>query len=528
MEKRKSNRFKVLSLFLGLVTAISLVTTACSKNEPKAEPSAPSASASASSSSEASASPSSETLEPVELTYYFAAPPQKDLQAVNDALNKITKEKINATVKLNLVDFGAFDQKMNLMISSGEAFDLTFTSTWLNSYFTNAAKGAYLPIDELLDKYAPNTKANVPANIWEAARVNGKLYGVVNYQIMAAAYGVDVQKSLAEKYNFDYANAKTLADLEPFLEAVKKGEPTKVPLEYATVADPFTGAAPMYGYDVIADQKMPGWIKLSDASLQVVNQYDTPEFKSLVETMHSWYEKGYVDKNAATIKDTSADRKVAKYATIVPAGLGYDSTEDPTAMSGLKNITGVDWVSKRFIDPLITTDRAAATITAISKTSKNPERAMMFLELMNSDPEVITLLNFGIEGKHHTKTSENRITRIKDSGYDPNVPWEFGNNLFIPLTENDPDNFITQWDGLNKKSAVSPIIGFTFNSEPVKSEIAQSQVVIDQYLAALTSGTADPAKVLPEFNNKLKSAGIDKIIAEKQKQLNEWRAANGK
>jgi putative aldouronate transport system substrate-binding protein len=36
----------------------------------------------------------------------------------------------------------------------------------------------------------------------------------------------------------------------------------------------------------------------------------------------------------------------------------------------------------------------------------------------------------------------------------------------------------------------------------------------------------NPDKVLPEFISKLKAAGIDKVIAEKQRQLNLWAEEN--
>jgi len=40
------------------------------------------------------------------------------------------------------------------------------------------------------------------------------------------------------------------------------------------------------------------------------------------------------------------------------------------------------------------------------------------------------------------------------------------------------------------------------------------------------TGSVDPESKLPEFIEKLKVAGIDKIIEEKQNQLDEWVAAN--
>ncbi|OCT11718.1 hypothetical protein A8709_27990 [Paenibacillus pectinilyticus] len=472
--------------------------------------------------------PSQNDLPQVELVYYFPSPPQRDLKAVNDELNRIIGPKIHATVKLNMIDLGNYDQKMNFMIASGESFDLAFTSTWINNYFQNVAKGAYIPIDDLLGKFGPQTKAGVPDNIWNAAKVNGKLYGVINYQVMATSYGFDVQKELADKYNFDWKHAKTFEDLEPFLDAVKKGEPDKIPLEYSTTADIFVGAAPLYGFDTIGDQKMPGWVHLKDKELKVVDQYDSPEFKNLIAQTRKWYEKGDFRKDAATTKEIAADRKAARYAMAMPAYQSTDSLEDPLNDGGLKAITGVEWYRKRFTKPIITTDRAASTITSISRTSKNPERAMMFIELMNSDPQVANLLNYGIEGKHYKKISDTRIERIKDSGYAPNFPWVFGNNLILWNTESDVSDANAKWDQLNKSSDLSPILGFTFNMEAVKSEIAQCQLVIDQYLSALTSGTADPDKIQPEFIDKLKKSGLDKVIAEKQKQLDEWRKANGK
>ncbi|MBP1965343.1 ABC transporter substrate-binding protein [Paenibacillus aceris] len=517
MIKRESTRFK---LIVAILFAVASLLPGCEAKEP--------ANGKPADQGQATGRPSLNDLPQVELVYYFPSLPQRDLKEVNDELNRIIGPEIHATVKLNMIDLGNYDQKMNFMIASGESFDLAFTSTWVNNYYQNVAKGAYVAIDDLLEKYGPKTKAGVPDYIWNAAKVNGKLYGVINYQVMATSYGFDVQKELADKYHFDWKNAKTFEDLDPYLDAVKKGEPNKIPLEYSTTSDLFVGAAPLYGFDIIGDQKMPGWVRLNDKDFKVVNQYETPEFKKLIAQSRKWYEKGYFRKDAATTKEIAVDRKAARYAMAMPAYQTNDSTEDSFSDKGLKAITGVEWYRKRFTKPIITTDRAAATITAISRTSKNPDRAMMFLELMNSDPQVANLLNFGIEGKHYKKISDTRIERIKDSGYDPNFPWVFGNNLILWNTENDEPDNPEKWDLLNKSSDLSPILGFTFNMEAVKSEIAQCQVVIDQYLSALTTGTADPDKIQPEFIDKLKKSGVDKVIAEKQKQLDEWRKVSGK
>ena len=43
-----------------------------------------------------------------------------------------------------------------------------------------------------------------------------------------------------------------------------------------------------------------------------------------------------------------------------------------------------------------------------------------------------------------------------------------------------------------------------------------------------SNGPDNPEKVLDDYIAKLKAAGADKIVAEAQKQYDEWRAANGK
>jgi putative aldouronate transport system substrate-binding protein len=44
-------------------------------------------------------------------------------------------------------------------------------------------------------------------------------------------------------------------------------------------------------------------------------------------------------------------------------------------------------------------------------------------------------------------------------------------------------------------------------------------------MLALNTGSVDPDVFLPEFIEKLNSAGMDKIIAAKQEQLDAWLAA---
>ncbi|MNT95125.1 hypothetical protein D3C72_2369470 [compost metagenome] len=58
--------------------------------------------------------------------------------------------------------------------------------------------------------------------------------------------------------------------------------------------------------------------------------------------------------------------------------------------------------------------------------------------------------------------------------------------------------------------------------------MAAVQNVKEQFWSSLMTGTVDPADYLPKAIEKFKEAGLDKVIAEAQAQLDAWRAENNK
>jgi putative aldouronate transport system substrate-binding protein len=80
---------------------------------------------------------------------------------------------------------------------------------------------------------------------------------------------------------------------------------------------------------------------------------------------------------------------------------------------------------------------------------------------------------------------------------------------------------------VNKSATPSTALGFAANTEKVKTEVAQVSALYKQYNLPLQGGRLDPATGIPEFLSKVKNAGMDKIIAELQTQIDAWKKANG-
>lgn len=78
----------------------------------------------------------------------------------------------------------------------------------------------------------------------------------------------------------------------------------------------------------------------------------------------------------------------------------------------------------------------------------------------------------------------------------------------------------------NDTGVPAPLLGFNFDPSKVTAEIAAVQNVKEEFWATLMTGTVDPDKFIPQANEKFKAAGLDKIIAEAQSQIDAWKAAN--
>ncbi|WP_309123120.1 ABC transporter substrate-binding protein [Paenibacillus sp.] len=455
--------------------------------------------------------PAAPELEPVELTWYY---PQNqahvDQALVNEAVNKITKEKINATIKLMPIDFGTYEQKLNTIVASNEAIDIIWTSGWLFSFPNNQRKGVFQPLDELLEKYGPNLYDSMEEKFWNDAKIDGQIYAVPNYQISASRAGLVLQKRFVDKYNLDLSTIKKMEDIEPFLKQIKENEPGIVP--FGTTRGFYT--AFIYGID-------PKVAVYKNDPTHTVLPEVTKEKRENFKLAHSWYSQGLINEDAATLK--SAADAYNKGNTAV----WFDFTGKPGSEVEFSAAIGGEEVVLHPLAKAVFTG-AGSTMNAISRTSKNPERAMMFLELVNTDKELYNLLVYGIEGKHYEKTTGNFIKTNPESGYFTNTDWVFGNIRNEYLPEGAPADKLEQTAAINAEAEVSPYNGFVFNTDPVKTETANVKAVNDEYYAALATGTLDPEQYLPIYEEKLEKAGAEVIRAETQKQLNEWLAANGK
>ncbi|RXZ82020.1 extracellular solute-binding protein [Paenibacillaceae bacterium] len=459
-------------------------------------------------------------LKPVELTWYYPQwSTQPDANAVQEAINKITKEKINATVKLMPVDGGSYEQKLQTMVAAGENFDIAWTSFWMFNYAQNARRGAFVQIDDLLKTAGAELRGSMPELIWEALKVDGKTYAILNYQTVTNREGFLIQKRFADKYNLDVSTIKEIKDIEPFLREIKANEQNIVAFALTRNGNFENMKTTFNNLEFISNEAIVG-IYRDDQNTKVVDIIQTPEYKEYLDLMHSWYKDGLINEDAPTVKALDERKKTGQIA------VSFENVLKPGKEAEEKNASGgEDIVLAPTSEPFVGTNTIIQSMQAISQTSKNPERAMMFLNLLNTDSELLNLVSYGIEDKHYVKVSDNIIRPIEDGGYNPNQTWVFGNGFIGYLQEGQDPETQAQTLKENNEAQSSPILGFTFDPDPVQTEIANLQTVNDEYGPRLNTGAVSSEDKLAEYIEKRKRAGIDKVMEEIDRQLSEWKEA---
>jgi putative aldouronate transport system substrate-binding protein len=464
------------------------------------------------------AASAAQQLEPVELSWYYLGNTPGEGQAkVETALGDYLKDKINATVRFYPLGWDEFHTKTGAMTAANEPYDITFSPAWIG-FADAAAKNSYLDITELFPKYCPETKKLLGDDFLKGGYYNGKLLAIPTNKEKAHSIGLMVNKQLLDKYSLDLNSISTINDLEPMLKTIKDNEPDVIPFMVNSGANiPFL--IPQLDY-VTGDDTYGVAAKYGDTKLLCPTE--TAEMADAYKLTRDWYLKGYVYKDAAT---EAAGGDTKKSQTLENDGkvFAYVANLIPQQAANRSN-EKVTWVQKQLIKPRISAKDLGGSMNSISSTSKNPERALMFLELVNTDKTVNNLIAWGIEGTNYTKVSENGIRQDDKSDYVHTNQWIFGNQFLNYLKDTESPTKWEEFLAFNEEAVPDKSLGFVFTkTDDVKTEIAAVRLAYSK--TYLWTGCQDVDKELPKLIDQLKKAGVDKIISTVQTEYDVWLAS---
>lgn len=468
------------------------------------------------------------------LTWYMSINPvAADTQEVIKELNKYTRDKIGVEIDYKVIANPDYKEKMPNLINAGEYFDICFTANWTTDYLQFSGKDAFLDITDLLPKYAKETYDFIPKAVWDAVKVNGSIYGVPSYKEMGWQGGIVYNSDMAKEYGIDMSQVKTIQDYTKVLETVsQKGKEAGKDIigicgltNGWTLSTPYaslTGNVKLPAAAAVAEFK--NFADMKDKT--VFNQYSSEEYMNYCKTVYGWNKAGYLGGDPVSYDSDTANRdndfnngKLFSYFIQYAPG----AAESMSASSG----HGVAFVP--LMKPLFETNSALGGLLAISSASEHPEKALEFINLLNTDKYVGTLIRHGIEGKHYKAVGEDRVDKtmggtLKDNGYDYTYGWQFGTPFNQKWDISYPQDIEKQFQTYNESTIISEYNGFSFDMTPVETQIAALTNVIAEYGPSLETGSVNPEEYIPKFLDALKANGSDRLTEEVSSQLTAFKA----
>lgn len=445
--------------------------------------------------------------------YYLGKSTHTDIEEVEAEVNKYLKDKINATVQMIPMDWGPYHEKISNVTNSGEKHDLRWLNN--NSYKSGVLKGAFLDITELFEEYAPNTRALFSDDELKSCMIDGRLYAIPANKDRASYYSLVYRKDIADKYNMDLSSVKTLEDMYPYFDIIRDQEDGM----YAYAIN--GGGTPWMiysGFESFALGESLGFLPSADGKVQFFPE--TEEYKQYALQAKTMYDAGYLHKDCAVDDNAAKLREQGKAFAWIEVGI-------PGKLEEASAKYGFELGEIKLTEPYLSAVGLQGSMMALPFNCENPVRVMKFVELVNTDPYLNNLICFGIEGKHYTKVSENRIEIIEESGYsNAGNQWVYGNQFINYLYGKDADDKWTRLDAFNKSATVSPYAGFVADTDSVKSKINAVNAVIGKYNQALLYGAVDIEEILPKYIAEAKAAGVDEIISLVQTQYDDWAKDN--
>ncbi|QAY67933.1 extracellular solute-binding protein [Paenibacillus protaetiae] len=306
---------------------------------------------------------------------------------------------------------GQEKNQFNLLMSSGEYPDII---EWGWNDYPGGGVGAMnagviIPLNDYIDKYAPNLSkllADNPDIRKEISTDDGRIYAfpfLRSDPYLRTYQGIGIRKDWLDAVGLPVPS--TIDEWHTVLQAFKDKDPNgngkadEIPLLIAK--DTLLNFSNVF----LNAWGITGRFNLQDG--KVVFGPTQPQYKQFLQTMHSWYEEGLIDRDYA---GTDAKQKDAKWTSdvlgaselAVGGGIGKYTTA-MTAKNPNFNLVGAPYPTLNKGDKPVLGQREPifnGVGAAITKDNKHVVETVKWLDFKYGEQGHM-LFNFGIEGKSY-------------------------------------------------------------------------------------------------------------------------------
>ncbi len=450
------------------------------------------------------------------------------IAAVN---KKLQADGVNIEVSVTRIPWDSYTEKLNLMLTTGEEFELLHVMQDVKNLSSIAGMDAIIPIDEYFDKY-PNLVSKFTKEQWQGTLYNGKHYAVPCTWISFdnAMSRLNLRADVMRAVGYDEFPSDSVDDV---IDLMKKSQ------DY--ILDE-TGIKAYHWFH--QNQDTAHWLHRTydtypfyvENSLGIVlvrqdgtidSYYESEEFKKDADTYYKMYKEGLINPDILNM-DSQVKYSSADQGALLPSQT-FDPYQGATIMKNtdLENVD-VDWFRMNPEKPEMLYTYCQ-NLNAISSTAENPEAGLMFLNWLYESKENHDLFHYGIEGTHYKAVGDDRMEVIR--GEDGNAlyfmdTWMTGYLPYMRYAEDTPENHIEYMTYKADNIVVSPVAGFIFDASNVEAELTNLQTEIISSIYPIKVGMVSYEENIDNAIAKLKAAGLDAYLEEYRKQFRAYVEAN--
>ena len=551
---------RTICLLLAMIMVLSIVLAGCSKTAET-----PAADETPATTEPAETTDNTETPEAPEETAEPALE-QKTIQLmITGAGKQANSDKVwaafneqlqqyvpNTTVEFIDVSFDEYSEKFSQVLASGEGVDLAWTG-WLINKPQNIADGNLMPLDDLLAEYGQGIVDILGENVVEIHRNadDGKLYYLPSWQgLVGDRRGWLVVTEIAELAGDTWIE-DTEAALNKWRNNYSEGtEAFQAVLDQATKYLAAAKEAGKLGAGINTGRVF-GWsmyngtrsnpgvggseigIPFEDNTFTVIDGVASEHYKLYAKTMADWYKEGYIRSDIMSVDTSTLTMPKNGEITDTTYVFSCDPYLTEADQDAATADAGMD-MTYLPVEENASLILGGDTSYAIPYCADEPERAMMVLNAVYSQPDLYNTLIYGIEGEDYTKNADGTIT-TSYVGASPTADDSYGIQRWIigscknALINNGTDpNYYADLEALEETARVNPFLNFTFDRTNVEGICASILNVYYEYGPQIDNGVAgDNWEEL--YNNYMaarKDAGIEELVTEFQNQINAYIEAN--
>ncbi|MDC7220888.1 MAG: extracellular solute-binding protein [Spirochaetales bacterium] len=432
----------------------------------------------------------------------------------NDKVYEYIKEQSGIDFEVyNMPNSNELGKKINLSLAGEEAIDSVQTSYKEASMINLQARGALLPLKDLLQEHAPTLYSAFTEEQWKAVTdSDGEIWAIPRQQ-GSMGYAIAIRKDWREKIGMD--KPETIEELEAYLMAVKNmdldgnGKNDTIPL---LSVKGFNEMEAALGYSILGVPVLTGrtaFANYEDEKGNIVPIALHPRYKDYLETLSRWYANGLLHPDQYLLQKAQAQDLII--GNRVAAHAGWYSNfirpwdkllaNDPNAVYeyvAIKTYDGGDYKVTRGFE--------ANPGMSLVSYSENAVETLKLYEWMVENPTNYITTRYGLEGVHwEWADKENMVItdlRAGEGIYDSAYQLIYYDKFF-PNVANEGDNFVkgAYREGMNWMEEV----GFVWNPD--------YYVIYDTKGTEFENTKADADALLDEVRNRI-------IIGEQS--IDEW------